>query len=268
MVPIMAASHGSLVPAVSRAFHLLELLSQSKRGLTISEAGRKLRVPKSSAHRLMKALEQNGYAQKNDRTGRYRVGLTLVALSRFAIENLELRQEAKPFLIALMQKTGLTVHMAVLREGQAVIVEKIEAPGPVNIGTWVGRAMDVNSTAVGKVLIAYLPADDLTRHLKARSFVRHNQRTIISIATLRQELNKVRASGYAVDDEEDELGVRCVGVPLFDEFGSVVAAISVVGTISQIPVERLETLAQTVKQFAAAISTMARVPLKPEKAGA
>ena len=254
----MATEKPTLVPAVSRAFHLLELLSDSKRGLTISEAGRRLQVPKSSAFRLIKALEDRGYIQRSGNSGRYRFGLTLVALSRSALENLELRDEAKPFLIALMQKTGLTVHLAVLREGQAVIVEKIEAPGPVKIGTWVGRAMDVNSTAVGKALIALLPPDELNRHLKASAFVRHNQRTISSLTRLKQELSQVRRQGYAVDDEEDELGMRCVGAPIVGDDGAAIAAISVVGTVAQVPRERLETLTHAVRQFAAVISSVLR----------
>jgi len=253
----MPPAKDALVPAVTRAVRLLELLASSQRGLGVSEAARRLDVPKSSAYRLMKALEQGGFVQKNGRTGRYRFGLTLAALGRHAIENIELRDEAQPFLVALMQKTGLTVHMAVLRAGQAVIVQKIEAPGPVKVGTWVGRAMDANSTAVGKVLIAFLPADELSRHLRSSSFVRHNHRTIITMSKLKQELQRVRELGYAIDDEEDELGMRCLGAPIVDRTGAVVAAISIVGSTTQVPPERIESLANTVKQFASVISSMA-----------
>ncbi|MEW5979341.1 MAG: IclR family transcriptional regulator [Acidobacteriota bacterium] len=251
----MRKERENLVPAVGRALQLLQLLAQSRKGLTISEASRRLGIPKSSAHRLLKALEQNGCVQKDGRVGRYRFGLMLVALSRAALESLEMCEEAKPFLIALMQKTGLTVHMAVLEAGQAIIVEKIEAPGIIKIGTWIGRAMDLNSTACGKALIAFLPPDELNRHMKAKSFVRHNQRTIVSVARLKQDLAAVRELGYAVDDEEDEIGVRCVGAPVFDSAGRVISAISVVGTTNQIAPDRVEAVGKIVRQFATVISS-------------
>ena len=243
------------VPSIERALSVLQCLGRSKRGFSISEIGRRLKIPKSSAHLILATLERRGFLQKNTQTGRYHFGLQLVSLSRSAIENLDLREEANSFLRSLMQETGLTVHMAVLERDEAVIIEKVEAPGLVRLASWVGRRLDVNCTGVGKVLMAFLPPDELEYLLRTKEFARHNSRTIISKNALRRELTLVRQSGYALDNEEDEPGVRCIGAPVFDENGAAVAAISVAGTANQIGMDRVPILARQVMRTAQGISS-------------
>ena len=242
------------VPSIDRALSVLECLGQSKRGFSISEIGRRLRIPKSSAHLILATLQRRGFLQKNTQTGRYHFGLQLISLSRSALENLDLREEAKPFLRSLMQETGLTVHMAVLERDEAVIIEKVEAPGWLRLPSWIGRRLDLNCTGVGKVLLAYLPDDELNQLLGAAVFARHNSRTITSKSALRRELLRVRQSGYALDDEEDEPGLRCLGAPVFDQNGKAIAATSVAGTTSQISLDRVPNLARMVTRTARAIS--------------
>jgi DNA-binding IclR family transcriptional regulator len=243
------------VPSIERALSILQCLGYSKRGFSISEIGRRLKIPKSSAHLILTTLQRRGFLQKNTQTGRYHFGLQLVSLSRNALENLDLREEARPFLHCLMQESGLTVHMAVLERDEAVIIEKVEAPGLVRLASWIGRRLDVNCTGVGKVLMAFLPIDELDYLLRTKAFARHNSRTIISKSALRRELMLVKQSGYALDNEEDEPGVCCVGAPVFDENGKVVAAISVAGTTSQIGTDRVPILARQVIRAARGISS-------------
>ena len=233
------------VPAIERALSVLQCLGHSRRGFSISEISRRLKIPKSSAHLILTTLERRGFLQKNTQTGRFHFGLQLVSLSRSALENLDLREEARPFLRDLMQESGLTVHMAVLERDEAVIIEKVEAPGLVRLASWVGRRLDVNCTGVGKVLIAFL---------ETAVFARHNSRTIISRSALRRELKLVKQAGYALDNEEDEPGVCCIGAPVFDQNGNAMAAISVAGTTSQIGVDRVPILARQVKRAARGIS--------------
>lgn len=250
----MAASKGYSVPAIDRALTVLEFLGRSKRGYSISEMSQKLRIPKSSTHLILATFERRGFLQKNRHNHRYSFGLRLLGLSRSALANLDLREEARPFLQTLMQKTGLTVHMAVLERDEAVIVEKVEAPGLVRLASWIGRRLDVNCTGVGKALISFLPSEDLDYLLRTKTFSRHNSHTIISKNALRRELTLIQQCGYALDNEEDEPGVRCIGVPVFDENHAAVAAISVVGTTSQIAMDRVPKLAAIVKQSAKRLS--------------
>jgi DNA-binding IclR family transcriptional regulator len=242
------------VPALERALAALEILSESKHGFSISEMARRLGVPKSSIHLILTTLERRGYLLKNPQSRRYSMGLKLVGLARMALDGLQLRQQAIPFLLSLAAKTGLTVHMGVLESGEAVLIERIECPGLVKLNTWVGQRMHVNCTALGKALIAFLPEEEFKRTIQPRRLIKHNQNTISSMAKLREELNRVRLLGYAVDDEEEEVGVRCVGAPIFDHHGRVAAALSVAGTTVQIPAGEVEGLARLVQDTAGKIS--------------
>ncbi len=179
----------------------------------------------------------------------------MVSLSRTAIENLDLREEARPFLRHLVQESGLTAHMAVLERDEAVIIEKVEAPGLVRLASWIGRRMDVNCTGVGKVLIAFLSEDELDYLFRTKHFARHNSRTLVSKSALRRELTLVKQSGYAFDNEEDEPGLRCIGAPVFDGNQKAAAAISVAGTTSQIPIDRVPSVARMVMRAAVKISS-------------
>jgi DNA-binding IclR family transcriptional regulator len=243
------------VPAVERVIKVLEILSQSKNGFSISELSRKIKIPKSSTHRIITTLERGGYLQKNIHSGKYRFGLKLISLSSNALESLELREEAKPFLRHLMMQTNLTVHMAVLERNEAVIIEKFEPQGLIRVSTWIGRRLDVNSTAIGKALIAYLTDEEFDQQFKDTSLARHNDKTIVSKNRLKQQLARIRQLGHSVSDEENEIGFRCVGAPIFNSNGRVVAAVSVTGITSQIAFEGTQSIIKRVKQAAAGIST-------------
>lgn len=247
------------VPAVERAFMALELIAQSSNGFSVSEISRRLDLPKSSVHLILATLERQGYLQKHPLTGNYLFGLKLFSLSRAALQGVELRAVAQPFLKALMKRTGLTVHLGILEGNEAVIIEKIEAPGLVKVPSWVGRRMDVNCTGIGKALIAFLPGEEFDNRFKPGSLARHNESTIVSIAGLKRECARIREQGYAFDDEEDELGLRCIGAPLLDSRGCAVAAISTVGTLSQIPLEEVERLGKTIRHTASEIAALLRL---------
>lgn len=251
----MAISKSSSVPSIDRALRIFELLADSRRGLSLSEISRTLKLPKSSTCLIVSTLERKGYLQKNVVTGKYCFGLKLLSLSRTALENLDLRHLGRPYLRKLAQETRLTVHMAILERGEAVIIDKIEAPGLVKLATWVGRRMDVNCTGVGKALIAFLPKEEFDQQIRGKVLAKHNDQSIVSIRALERELTEVRNLGYSFDDEEDEIGLRCIGAPIFDSAGVVLAALSVSGTTSQLPLESVSDVAKKVKQAADAISS-------------
>lgn len=244
---------GRTVPAIRRTLAVFDLLAHTRRTLSLSEISRRLDLPKSSVHRILATLEAQDCVHRNRETGRFSLGVKLLALNKAALEGAELREQAMPSLMRLQRQVGLTVHMAILEHNQAVLIAKLEPPGEPTVGTWIGRAMDLNSTAAGKALIAHLPAPELARQFHGLSFVRHNEHTIVSLSRLERELAGVRESGYALDNEEDELGSRCVGAPVFAG-DRVVAAISVAGSAAQMKEERLPFLAAWVKQTAQSIS--------------
>jgi DNA-binding IclR family transcriptional regulator len=224
-----------------RALAVLELLANSPNGLTLAEVGRKLRIPKSSAHCILLTFLRQDYVTRSERTRRYVLGQKVFSLASHALAGQEVREAAMPHLRQLMLTTNLTVHMGVLDGTDAILVAKVDPPGVTGLATWLGRRMEVHCTGVGKALIAYLPQSELEQFVRSRTFPRHNENTIVSSRRLLQELDKVRSAGHATDDEEDEVGYRCIGVPVFQK-DHVVAAISVAGSVLQVTNENTKEL--------------------------
>jgi DNA-binding IclR family transcriptional regulator len=161
-----------------------------------------------------------------------------------------LRQKAGPFLCELTQRTGLTAHMAILEHNEALLVAKVEPSGTLPVATWVGKRIDYHCTSLGKALIAWLGEEEIDRLVKERRMLRHNENTICTPARLKQELMRTRQAGYAVDDEEEEIGVRCVGAPVIGVSGDVEAAVSVSGSVAQIRLEDVTRLGTLVQEAA------------------
>jgi DNA-binding IclR family transcriptional regulator len=242
------------VPALERGLAILELLAASRAGLVLPEIAKALSLPKSSVHCLLLTLERHGYLRRNDRTNRYLFGSRLFSLGNMALNGLELRDVAAPYLRALMSATHLTVHLAILERHEAVLIDKAEPPGIFKLATWLGKRMDVHCTGVGKALIAHLPERELDRIIREGGLPRHNDNSIVCLKKLKQDLAGVRKLGYAIDDEEDEIGLRCIGAAIFDHPGNAVAALSISGTTLQIREDNGEMLAKKVTGAAAGIS--------------
>ncbi len=188
-------------------------------------------------------------------------GLKLFSLANMAHSGVRLREQARPFLRSLVNETGLTVHMGIRERDEVVLVEKIGPAAAPKLATWLGKRMDLHCTGVGKAVLAHVPEEELESFIKSRGLPRHNENTIASIRRLREKLAEIRNTGYALDDEEDEIGTRCVGAPIFDPAGVPIAAVSLAGTTDQITPENLGHFAGLVKQTAAAISQT----LRPEE---
>jgi len=244
------------VPALDRALNALELLAASKHGLTLPELSVALRVPKSSAHSLLLTLERRGYLHRNLKTNRYLFGLQLFSLANMGFAGIDLRKKTAPFLRALMSRTRLTAHLAILERNEAVPIDKAEPPGVYKLATWLGKRMELYCTGVGKAMLAYFKEEELDSVIRVRGLPRHNDNTVASSKRLRDELGKVRRIGYAIDDEEDEIGYRCVGAPIFDGSVKVIGAVSVSGDIEHVNSDRVLVIADQVKQCAASVSAL------------
>ena len=245
----MATAKNGTVPAVDRAIALLELMAESNSGLSISKAAHRLGAPKSSIYLIMSTLESKGYLRKDLPSRKYSPGHRLSALATLPLERFQSRQ-SQCLLAHLAESTGLTAHMAVLIGNEAVITGRSQPTGSAQFGTWVGQRMHLHCSALGKALLAFLPEAEFENMIQGKRLFRHNQYTISTVAKLREEMSRVRAGGYSIDNEEEEIGVRCVGVPVFDYYGKPLAAISVVGTTAQIPLTRVPLLAKSLRDKA------------------
>src|SRR5205823_3919865 len=160
---------------------------------------------------ILRTLERRGYLRREAESGRYRLGLQILSLGGDAQANLDIADVALPFMRALVEKIHMTVHLAVLDQGEAVYIEKVEAPGFFRVNTWVGRRMFLHSTSVGKCLLAWLPKHDVETLVKQQGLKKRTPKTITTMTRLLAELEHVKQEGYAVDDEENSLGARCLG---------------------------------------------------------
>lgn len=249
MLPMKTASP----PSVDRAFSILEEVARSNRGLRLREIATKLGVPRSSTHCLLVALERRGYLQRNESSGRYRFGPKVFTLANAGLKGMALRETSYSILAALMRQTGLTVHMAIMDRDHAVLIEQIVPPPELAPMTWLGERLELHCTALGKALAAFEPEEQWSRFVRERALPRHNENTICSRKKVLEELATTRQRGYAFDDEEVDLGVRCMGVPVFGSAGEAIAAISVSGTCAEVHAGNAAALAKLLTAAATQI---------------
>jgi DNA-binding IclR family transcriptional regulator len=249
-----SASKTPSVPALERGLAILELIAQSKGGLTFSQLARHFDFPKSSVHCILLTFERQGYLQRDEASGRYMTGQKLVSLANVAIDGIVLREKATPLLRALVQATGMTVHLAIMDRDEVMVIAKMDRPGMKRVATWIGKRVGIHCTSLGKCFLAHLPDSEVDRLIGGRVLMRHNENTIVSPARLKKDVAKTRLTGYAMDDEEEEIGVRCIGAPVISWEGQAVAAISVVGTTETITAETINALIDQVKQTALGLS--------------
>jgi DNA-binding IclR family transcriptional regulator len=249
------ASKTRSVPVLNRALTILEVIAAAPSGMALPEIARKLHMPKSSAHCILLTLMRQGYLSRSQRSRRYVFSSKLLRLANQALQGLRVREVGIPILRQLTMSTGLSVHMAILEWPEAVLIAKVDPPGAAPLSTWMGRRMELHCTGVGKALMAFLPEDDLRNLLNGRVFSRHNENTITSNRRLLKEAESIRSNGFALDDEEDEVGYRCIGVPILDEHGAVVAAISVAGSVTQVTNDNTKRLVDVLQRAAETITT-------------
>jgi IclR family transcriptional regulator, KDG regulon repressor len=239
--------------SVDRTIAILEAVGARAAGMSNAEISRKLRIPKSSASYILRALERHGYLRR-DGGGKYRLGLKVLNLGRGALSGVDVRQVAQPIMRALVEHVHITSHLAILDGTQAVYVERVESPGFIKMDTWVGRRMEIYSTSVGKALVAHLPEARVHAILRERGMKKRTPMTITSPARFLKELEQVRERGYAFDDEENSAGVRCVAVPVFNAAGEVEAALNITGTTQQVNRETLPRIIDLVRDSARRVS--------------
>jgi IclR family transcriptional regulator, acetate operon repressor len=240
--------------AVERALAMLEAVAQAAEGLSNAEISRKLNIPKSSASYILRTLETQGYLRRDAESGKYRVGLKILSLSRGALGGRDVRGIALPIMRHLTKQTGLTCHLAVLDGPDAVYIEKVEPEGFIRMDTWVGRRMCVHATSVGKAIVAHIPQPQLEQILHQSGMERRTPKTITTQPRLLKELEKIRAQGYAIDDEENNLGARCVAAPIFDDRSSIEASLGLSGTTQQVSPQTMPRILEALKDAARHIS--------------
>ncbi len=241
--------------SVRRALTIVDYLSEhgTQAGLSLTDLADGLQMNKSTLLRLLTTLQEFDLVERDPRNECYRLGLRTLHWAESCLGSMQIRRIAAPFLATLMETTRETIHLVTYENGRVVYIDKVDSPNTLRIVSRVGMHMPAHSTAVGKALLAYLPASAFNEVVE-RGLTPRTPRTLTSPQALLHNLQEVRQQGYALDDEENELEVRCAAAPLFDHQGNAIAAVSVSGPIHRVSSERLEALGLQARQTAEQIS--------------
>ncbi len=242
------------VQVLDRALAILEVLGHQRGGCSLAELPKALKLHKSTVHRLMMVLERHRLVDKNPKTGRYSLGLKLFELGSKAVAALDLRERARPYLDRVLQQTEETVNFSVLDHGEVVYIEKMETQRNLRMASSVGHRFPAYSTALGKAILAELPEAEVDAILRRWGMKARTPKTITTAKALKAELGTIRIRGYAIDDEENEEGARCVGAAVRNHLGRPVAAISVSGPAFRVSRAKIPLIVRAVVSAALELS--------------
>ncbi|MCE7082679.1 IclR family transcriptional regulator [Streptomyces sp. ST2-7A] len=256
---------GRRVPAVSRALDILELFLEGDGTLSAPEITRRLQLPRTTVHELVTTLAARGYlAPLPEQPGRYRPGVRLYQLGSRYAEQLDLAAEGDRVAREVAERCGETVHVAILEETDVIYIAKVDSSHAVRMVSAAGRRLPAHCTAVGKMLLASLPAAELETRLPTDAPLAAMTRdSITSVPALRAELERIRERGTAAEHRESNPDVSCVAAPVRDRSGRVVAALSVSVPMIRWSAERETELAELAARGAAELS--ARLGYRPRR---
>jgi DNA-binding IclR family transcriptional regulator len=243
-----------MADATFRLFQIIEFMACSKDWVSLRTMARELKISAASAYRSLNSLKELGYVRQHPQDSKYQLTLKIAWVSAQVLENVQLRQIAHPFLQSLTSMTNETTHLAV-REGQEfVYIDKVDNTQAMRMRSRVGQRGQLHCTAAGKSMLAFMPEHEvrpLMQHLKLQPVTEH---TITDPAKFQQHLLQIKRLGYAVDDEENEMGIRCIGSPIYDHAGRLVGALSISGWTITMTRERIPQLAPELMQTCRRIS--------------
>lgn len=250
-----------IIQAVSHALDLLEQFHDDVDELGVTELSKRLKLHKNNVFRLLATLESRGYIEQNKATENYRLGLKSLELGQTFIKQMGLLRQAKPILERMVEESNETSYVAIYKDNHIVYLDVVETNLTVRVVSRVGSRLPAYCTASGKVHMAFMSDEELDELLAKLSFVQHTPTTITQPDELRAELAKIRDQGYAFDNEELDLGVRCIAAPIRDYTRRIVGAISISGPTMRVSNERSESeLVPLVLQASDELSTRLGYP--------
>ncbi len=243
----------STVKVLEKAFDLIEIISRENGGVSLSEITRDSGFNKSTAYRILQTMVDRKYVERDDK-GCYRIGSKLVEVISCYISRLELHTESRPYLWQLSNRLHLSAILAVFSDHSSILVDKMEFVHDYSNYKEIGSRPPTYCTAHGKLMLSCLSSGELDYEISKMNFVSYTINTLCSREALIEDLHKIRARGYAVDNEEHEYNQRCIATPIFDYRGEAVAALTVSGTCVQINKDNIETIAGEIMKAAHKIS--------------
>lgn len=229
-----------IIQAVSHALDLLEQFHDEVDELGVTELSKWLKLHKNNVFRLLATLESRNYIEQNKVTENYRLGLKTLELGQTFIKQMGLLRQSRPVIESLVKECNETTYVAILKDSHIVYLDVVETDLTVRVVPRVGARLPAYCTAAGKVQIAYMTDEELENYLPAREMKRYTPKTMVDREELKKHLRMVSERGYAIDDEEMDVGVKCVGAPIRDYTRRIIGAVSISGPSMRFSDERLE----------------------------
>ena len=253
------SENGAYSQSLERGLSILSAFRSGRPLLGVSDLGRDIGLSRSTTHRYVATLAALGYLQQDSGTKKYRLGPRVLDLGFSAINSMEVREVAAPHLRQLSDDTGHTVNMAILDELDIVYVERCRsgraAQREIDLNLHVGARLPAYCTSLGKVLLAFLPADEQAARLEQVDFARRGPNTLTSRTALAAELKRVRENGFAINNEELAYGLRSIAAPVLSRDGAAAAAINLAVHSSMVSMNDLVArLSPTLRRAADEIS--------------
>jgi DNA-binding IclR family transcriptional regulator len=258
------SSPAPYIQSLQRGFRILEVVTRSEKGVAVAEIARETGLHVSTTFHLLRTLVALGYVSQDDGSRKYRLGPKVLQLGAAAWSENHLAETAAPLLAELARRTGETSHLAVRHRDEIITISKVDGSSPVQLTERVGYPRPAHCTAIGKVLLAWLPDAERTAFLAQARLEARTPRTITSIPLLEQELVKVRAQGYAFDDEEFTQGIRCLASPVRNFTGRVAAALGISAPVWRLSLDRVAELTSVVMAIGATLSRQLGYPVEPD----
>ncbi|MDK2822436.1 MAG: hypothetical protein PWQ67_413 [Clostridia bacterium] len=254
------ANAKELINSVDRALDILLLLQQEGREMGITQISSALGVYKSTVYRTLVTLENKGFVQQNPDNGKYWLGLRLYSLGMLIKDKLTIKKLTYPYAKALSDKFKEVVHISILDKNAEVypkhiIIEKIESQQVLSLTPPIGSSACCHSSAVGKCLLAFTPGKYLEKFI-GNELPSFTKKTITKWDDLLKELEKIKKDGYAIDDEELELGLTCVAAPIIGRDGEAIAALSISGPTARVKSEKFKEIVKEIKDVTRQISSL------------
>lgn len=236
--------------SLTRALTLLARLSETSSGLSLTDLSYQLGMPTATVHRLLNTFEEFDFVEQHAEQGLWYIGLKAFTVGNAFLHRRDFVASARPHMQALVDQCGETVNLGVIDDGEAVFINQVESREMMRMIVRLGSRSPIHASGVGKALLANMPEQDLASVLQQRGLARYTERSIDNPTRLREELQRIRQLGYALDDEEHAIGLRCVASAIFDENGQALAAISLSGPKARVTDGRLDELGIAVRQSA------------------
>lgn len=241
------------VQSIERAFSILDQIAQHE-GISLADLSKKVGLHNSTVFHLVRTMVGLGLARQAKDTKRYHLGRTIFRLAARSFSEVELVGIATPFLESLAAQTGESSHFAIRADSGVVIVARVAGTGAFQLVERTGGVRPAHCTALGKVLLAALPEDQLEKILASMELRAFTPKTLTDVDMLREEIHRTRETGVGYDDAELNMEVRCVAAPVHDFRGQIVGAIGISGPVWRLTLPRLQTVADQVKRTAAEMS--------------